>query len=617
MKRILCVFIIALLMLPVGPHALANWWDGIGAQDTPTPTPEPESELEQESESTDESGLTWESLFDGWSPTPDETEEPGFDGEPDLDMTLGNYDDSEQGDVVPEYEGDDGEYDYDYDPDYDYADNDGEYPIEEGDDLAADEAANWPNALFDPGVQEYSSRPYGNAVECVIQGDWTIARGYYLDDYRITCVNQNTYGRQVMTDAVMVFQFVPAGNGIIYYGEATKGRSSWLYKLPGDASPYELPLTDKNSVFYADEQYIWYYTYGKGSERPISRMGYDGKNKKQLGKVNATVIAMMDDGSVLAAAYSKNQVILWKDGKSKVVYDPKKEITNVISTGRTIWVQHENDFGLLEDGEITFSMPGYIRSMGRTSDQMVFVVDPGNNAARYDVLMFNEPYRAWARVGDIMAQVNINVELEPTIWMTIWGPSESMVYMVPAPDQWLPYGHLTAASAAAAGFTSWLGDSAPGLSGTLDAEMLVRRVPSSLFVADGNAVALDANRRGIYAMLDRDDLYSFHMTPSQYEQLLRDLRGTLAAQLEDLVHSGTISSYAASNDYSQIEVSVDAAAYERESALLDLLLVGLGSAAYQSFQYETEDPSSTIRIVDAKTGQALETLRAPGDFLLG
>ena len=311
MKRIVAVALsLVILALPFDAFADASWWNNTGSQEA-APTEKPPN------------------LFSGLLGTlrgkdPDSPDDPPSIEDPDE-----NYDD---------YDGDG------------YVNND-----------------FWENALFGPWVGDITAKPYGGEVRYTQINDWTIAYGNCDNRFCVFGWDGNTNSYKILADT-NVSGIVAAGDSFVYYGEVKKGKFGWMIRNPDQEKPVSLGLNELNSVFWSDEEYLYYFTYGKTNT--YWRMDHDGKHKKQLGKISGRAIAMLENGAVLVFNSIKNRVERWKDGKDTTIYEPKEDICNVISTGREIWIVHPDYLGLLEDGEITFKISGDLRDYAMTRDQL-------------------------------------------------------------------------------------------------------------------------------------------------------------------------------------------------------------------------------------------------------
>ena len=293
-------------------------------------------------------------------------------------------------------------------------------------------------ALFDDGVQRITSGLWGNQADFAYIGGWAVNRGFFQGQYRITGWTPDHKERIILAEND-TGSFAIADGALVYYGMDEKDVFGWLIGAPGGPAPRRLPIDVTDTVFYADDEYIWYYTYSKTDKPAIGRVGYDGKGKKNLGTVNGRVAAMMPGGEVLLADFAKNRVRLWKNGKYETIYSPKEQMESVTSLGKSVWVELGGWYGPLADGEITFRLPGKIAGVAGSTDQFVLLVLPKEDAAFCDVMMFNEVYRTYAPVGRIKRQEDMRIEMQEN-QMIIWGPEESLIFEYPIPELWLPYG---------------------------------------------------------------------------------------------------------------------------------------------------------------------------------
>lgn len=572
MKKIVSLIaVLALLTASFGALA-ENWWSDIGpANDTQTQETVPE-------------------------PTPEATEKPKFD----LGGLLGdllNTDEPQSEEIIqpePTIEPDD------------------EDIYEEGD-------GYWENVLFDMEVGDITTQPYGGESQYARIGNWVVAYGNCDDHYCVFGWNELTREYHILAETV-VSSIIPVGDAFAYYGEVKNGKFGWLIRNPDEEKPVSLSLNELNSVFWSDEDYLYYFTYGKGTGRTYYRMDHDGRNKKQLGKLNGRAIAIMQDGSVVVFNSSKNLVQLYRDGKHETIYEPEDEIQNVISTGREIWVAHRETFGLLRDGELKFRFTGGLRTYVVTTDQIIAVLDDGS--IKLNVLMLNDVYGAHAVVGQVTAQDSLTAEVTPGWFnrVVVWGPRESLEFITPYSDCWLPYGYYDLESAKAAGYQSVIDYSDELDVGYTDAEdgQVERRISEKLLGDEADVMA-DAEERGIYVTHDRDGMYSYYMDYEQYQVLLEERKQGLVALLDIMTLLGddpTVKSYETSDDFSRITLRVNSGLLEDDASFYVMLsAVSQSVSVYQSLLREEENPVSVIAIVDDATGKEIAVFSAPDDFL--
>jgi len=170
------------------------------------------------------------------------------------------------------------------------------------------------------------------------------------------------------------------------------------------------------------------------------------RKKKKIGTIQGNVVTILPGNQALLANFKKNRVQLWKDGKYETIYSPEAEILSVTTTGKGIWVEHADGYGLLMDGELMFRLPGHIVGTAGSSDQFALLVLPYEDAAFFDVYLFNEIYRAYSGVGRVKRSDSAFIEFQADR-MIVWGPEESLIFEHPIPELWLPYGYYDFASA--------------------------------------------------------------------------------------------------------------------------------------------------------------------------
>jgi hypothetical protein len=104
-------------------------------------------------------------------------------------------------------------------------------------------------------------------------------------------------------------------------------------------------------------------------------MDHSGRNKKKVGTAQGTMIGRLNDGAVLTVDFRNNTVNAWRDSKSTLLYKSDDQILNASTAGERIWVMHDGYFGLLEDGELAFILPGYVVQSAYAGDETVMLVD--------------------------------------------------------------------------------------------------------------------------------------------------------------------------------------------------------------------------------------------------
>jgi len=293
--------------------------------------------------------------------------------------------------------------------------------------------------FFDEGVRAITGNEYGNRVHYAQIGDWTVSLGYMVEEERYCVIGQGPDGaRAALTDRMPGNgKIVPAGDGFIYYGEDQNGKHNWVFRKPGE-EPKKLELGITDEVFFADAEYIWYYTH-VGAEISIRRLTRKGNAKKGFGRTTGFVYAMMESGDALVADLHKNRVQTWKDGRGTTLYEPEAPILSISTVGRSVWVGHEHEIGLLENGALDFRLPGYVAGMAGTTDQFVLLLS-FPEGTDYEVLLLNDVYQAYARLGYVLASESAFIELQSDGDITVWGPEQSVTFVIPPAEAWIPYG---------------------------------------------------------------------------------------------------------------------------------------------------------------------------------
>lgn len=478
-----------------------------------------------------------------------------------------------------------------------------------------------PPALFDEGVRDITCAAYGNRVDYAHIGGWIVSRGYLMDLEQYCLIGQEPGGRRAALTDTLPASFVPAGDALIYYGKDAKDKYNWVIRKPGEA-PEKLSLGISDEVFYADADYIWYYTR-VGEETSIRRLARKGGEKKGFGRTKGSPLVMLESGGVLVTDFDKNRIETWKDGKATTVYQPEKPIISVSSAGNSVWVEHEREFGLLEDGALAWRLPGHIVSMTGTTDQFVILLSfPGSN--EYDVMIFNDRYRAYARVGYVPASENAFVELQTGRQMTVWGPEKSLIFDIPPADEWIPYGYYDMESARAArGLSAPAPTIEPAPTPTVQPDQdgtVTVTIPANLSALTDEATATaQAEAAGIRMTVNRDGSYTYFMTPEQHREQLdrraQEIRDALESMLVTEPFSNAIKAYSANDDYSEITFTVAADRLEESMAVLVIAVVGLAAPTYQAMVGENEAPVTLIKVVDQATGAVIATYTGPDDFL--
>ena len=318
-----------------------------------------------------------------------------------------------------------------------------ENPFEPEEPFEPEDDARASGSLFDEAVSLITSSAWGGRVDFAHVAGWTISRGFFEGRYCLTGISP--IGERVVLSGIDPVSFVPAGDTVVYFGEGTKGKYGWMALVPGERMPMELPLDAADEVFYADDQYIWYYRAGADNDT-LRRMDHDGSHKKKLGTLKGKVVTITTGGDVVVVNFKKNRVQLWRNDRYETIYDPKEEIVSVVASDRHIWVEHDGEFGLLEDGEVRFRLSGRIAGTAGSSDQFAMLVLPYETADFFDIYLFNEIYRAYAPVGRGRRSDDTSIEFMQD-QLIAWGPEESTRFDYPIPELWLPYGYHDFASA--------------------------------------------------------------------------------------------------------------------------------------------------------------------------
>lgn len=472
-------------------------------------------------------------------------------------------------------------------------------------------------ALFDEGVRDITCKVYGNRVDYAQNGGWIISRGYLMEQERYCLIGQAPDGeRSALTDT-LPGSFVPAGDAIVYYGKDANGRYNWVILEPGADKPNRLDLGISDEVFYADADFIWYYTH-VGAETSIRKLVRESGAREGVARTQGSVVALMESGGILVVDFENNEVKIVKDnkeGKGSTLYMSEEPILSVSSVGKSVWVEHEHEFGLLEDGALAWRLPGHIVSMTGTTDQFVFLLSfPGSD--EYDVVIFNDVYKAYARVGYVRASEYAFVELQPDCKMTVWGPEESLIFDIPPEEEWIPYGYYDVESArAASGLSAPLPTVEPD-----QIDIVTVTIPANLCTLTDEATATaQAEAAGINMTVNRDGSYTYFMTPEQHKEQLsiraQELQNALEAVLTTEPYSNAIKAYAANEDFSEITFTVDSDHLEDSFAVMAITIIGMVAPTYQALAGNDENPVTVITLIDQATGEVVAVYGGPDDFL--
>lgn len=299
-----------------------------------------------------------------------------------------------------------------------------------------------PQGAFDERVRHLTSLPVGNRCDWAQIAGYTVSRGY-LDDHYCLIEEREGSGERVSVTASDPQEFVAAGDAYIYYGQDQNGKFNWVIKKPGEDKVKKLELGISDAVFYADEDFIWYYTY-IGEEISVRKLARKDNQKTGLLRTKARVVVMREDGGIVLADFDQNRVLSWKDKQFDTLYQPEEAIETVLSNGMHVCVQHADRFGLIRDGQLLFTIPGKITNLfSCSSDQLALLVSPYEGSPRFDVWFFNEIYEAYAHVGSVLASDGTNIELLAD-QIIVWGPEESIEFSYPPVEAFLPYdGHAS------------------------------------------------------------------------------------------------------------------------------------------------------------------------------
>ncbi len=462
---------------------------------------------------------------------------------------------------------------------------------------------------FDEGIRKWTCAPYGNRVDFAQISEEALRRGFAGGHGYACLVGQRAdHLDQVLTDDLPQ-EIIPAGDAFIYYGKDPKGEFGWVIRKPGE-EPKRLNLGITDEVFYADAERIWYSTV-MGEEIAIRCLIRKGYEKKGFGKTRGWVVSMMEDGGLLIFNRFTNLVQHWQNRKSTPLYQPEEPITGVVTVGKSIFVSHEQEFGLLEDGRLAWRLAGRIQDMVATSDQSILLV-AHPNSPDLEMLLFNDTYQAYAWLGAVKASDQLFVELLPGNRVSVWMEGESYLFEMPLVDQWRPYGEP-------------LGDSrqeTPSVTATPEPDwdsVVGIIVPNRWWQNDVILHRILDHHKDlyVYSTENRDDSCSFMFTPVQQQEWLALLDAALRNEIGQAMAgelSRAIKGYTCSDNFDELSLEISESALQDEAFLRFVGFIGRAAPLVQLFEGEVEEPVSTIRLLEHGTGRVLATYRAPEDL---
>ena len=287
---------------------------------------------------------------------------------------------------------------------------------------------------FDREISRLTCSPYGNLVNLASITSWQDNIGYCENNYHITALTPDA-ARRIVLAPDRLYGFIPAGDRIAYLGSDAQGNWGTIMDIAGDEAATEqsplsgrsgwsaekLPLREDAWAFYADEDGIRYVVPLENEANEIRIHSHDEMDEVK-GTCDGVVVAVMQDNSVLINDLYRNRLLLWRDGKEKVIFSPKEEMNYVRSFGRGVWTAFKNGYGPVKDGEITMRLGGQFWNVGGTTDQFVLLTRPHENADHLTVTLFNEKYSAYVPLGNIALSNEMRIELTPReiiVWATL------------------------------------------------------------------------------------------------------------------------------------------------------------------------------------------------------
>jgi len=275
-------------------------------------------------------------------------------------------------------------------------------------------------------------------------GGWTVFMGYGFD-------REGAFGWGILgtpegggETAMLVsgepVGIVPSGVSFVYYGLGGDGFYHWLAQNPGE-EPRRLPLSWKDSVFYGDEDGVWFSRAMDTSWQALYRIGLDGQGKRYMGLVRGSINGVLEDGSILLADHRKNTVSAWKDRKTLTLYStPSEQLYDVAIAGHSLWAVHFGHFGRIADGELRDIQQGYATVRARSGSQLVLLVLDESSAGEARVILIDDAMNAWTELGRVPYDPYARAELSVAS-VIIWG-QEPRLLAIPESadvDAWIPY----------------------------------------------------------------------------------------------------------------------------------------------------------------------------------
>ena len=291
------------------------------------------------------------------------------------------------------------------------------------------------NFALAEGEYAFTSSDHGNMVDYARIGDWTIRRSYQNDEF---CIIGKQDGHQPL---ILVgddpIGFVPCGDSFIFYGKDKAGKMRWqIVKPGGEAKP--LPINYYDDVIWGDAETIWYATSGSNRQSTIYSIDHNRKNKKTVMRVVGTIIGRLKSGRLITVDFRENEVLSWEDGKSSVLYKSNVKLSNALTAGEGIWVVHTDYFGLVEDGELAFTIPGFPTSTALSDAQIVTLVSYKAGDSMCAVHVMYDDQERYIVLGHFSNYGMPRVEFFDNS-INIWGPRDSASFPIDADIAYVTY----------------------------------------------------------------------------------------------------------------------------------------------------------------------------------
>ncbi len=482
------------------------------------------------------------------------------------------------------------------------------------------------HALFDDGVREIVPRAIGNAADYLDIGGWIVGNGF-LPSGDFALIGYPTYGgapRELCPQPQI--DMIPAGDAIIYLRKFGDDDAKWVIHKPGE-EPEKLPLSVMDSVFYADESRIWYSTIGTGDGTQMSIRTLDRRTGQKEGlarfsSIQVFPVTVLDSGGVVLYDRENNRVEHWQDGKTTTLLETDESIVSVFSTGQCVWVELEHEIGLLEDGKLWFRIPGNVAQSFRAAGQTVLLlIFPGSD--EYDVLVLNDAYRAYARLGYAPVAESAWIEPDGEGRIVVHAPMDAkgLPFDIFPASEWIPYGFYDAESARAAkgAHTTPAPTPTPNLADVLSTqevnrdEMITITVDAALVAWLSEEDARDeAHALGIYFADNRDGSFTYGMMPDQQRTMLdmhrNDLNGAIA-EIPSMFPG--IQSCKTDADFTELTFFVTSE-LDQNVLIMVSTITGSSMAMYRALSGE-ESPFTLVKVIDADSGAVVSTLRVPSE----